>query len=56
MINTLVLGARDPEMDAVGRVALAARLNVLWACKNGKPVAYDQMYSADWPKPQPGQL
>ncbi len=56
MIDTIVLGARDPEMDAVGRVALNARLNVLWAHKNGRPVAYDQMYSADWPLPAPGQL
>ena len=56
MITTLVLGARDPEMDAVGRLALSARLDVVWARKAGKPVGYDQMYAADSPAPGPGQL
>ena len=56
VVSTLVLGARDPEMDAIGRLALACHRNVLWAQKGGRPVAYDQMYTADWPTPAPGQL
>ena len=56
MIGTIVLGARDPEMDAIGRLALNSRLNVIWAAKGGKPVAYDQMYVADYPVPALGQL
>lgn len=54
--HTLVLGMMDPEMEAVGRLGVAERLNVLWAKKDGELVRYDTMYEADWPEPAPGQL
>lgn len=46
----------DPEMEAVGRLGISERLNVVWAKKDGELVRYDTMYQADWPEPAPGQL
>jgi hypothetical protein len=54
--HTLVLGMMDPEMEAVGRLGVAQRLNVVWAKKGGELVRYDTMYEADWPAPSSGQL
>ena len=53
---TLVLGVIDPEMEAIARLAVSKRLNVLWAKKDGKPVTYSNMYQADWPEVEKGQL
>lgn len=54
--HTIVLGALDPEMEAVRKLALESKLNILWASYKGMPVKYNTMYKADWPFPQKGQL
>jgi hypothetical protein len=53
---TLVLGSRDPEMDAIARIAVDAQCDVVWATKDGHPVRYDEMYRADAPAPTLDQL